>query len=58
VPIILVKFSENLNFLYGFSGSKPTEVSDLMKICPVGAELFHADRLTDKETYEEAKSCF
>jgi hypothetical protein len=29
-----------------------------MNICPVGAELFHADRLTVKETYDEAKSRF
>jgi hypothetical protein len=26
---------------------KNTEISDLIKMCPVGAELFHADRLTD-----------
>jgi hypothetical protein len=26
---------------------KNTQISNLMKICPVGAELFHADRRTD-----------
>jgi hypothetical protein len=29
------------------SFSKNTEISNFMKICPVGAELFHADRRTD-----------
>jgi len=27
-----------------------------MKICPVGAELFHADRQMDR--HDEANSCF
>jgi len=30
--------------------SKNTQVSNLMKICPVGAELFHVDRRTDGRT--------
>jgi hypothetical protein len=32
-----------------FSGqfSKNTPISDFMKICPVGKELFHVDRRTD-----------
>jgi len=27
---------------------KNTQISDFMKICPVGAELFHADKHTTK----------
>jgi len=34
-----------MNFLDRFS--KNIHTSDLMKICPLGAELFHADRRTD-----------
>jgi hypothetical protein len=44
-PAILVRFSRNLNFLDRFS--KNSEISDFMKIPPVEAELFHADRRTD-----------
>jgi len=29
-----------------------------MKIRPVGAELFHADRRTDTDEHDEAKCCF
>jgi len=43
--LILVKFYRNLNFLNSFS--KNTQISNFIKICPVGAELFHADRRTD-----------
>ena len=28
--------------------SKNSQMSNLMKVSPVGAELFHADRLTDR----------
>jgi hypothetical protein len=46
-----------LNFLDRFS--KILE-SNFMKICPVGVELFHADRQTDRQTdmHEEANNGF
>ena len=44
VPVILVRFQSNLNFLGRLS--KNTEISNLMKIRPVGAELFRADGQT------------
>jgi len=46
VPVILVRFQCSLNFLHGFS--KNTQIPNLMKIRPVGAKLFHADRQTDR----------
>ena len=45
VPVILVRFSWNLKFLHIFS--KNTKISNRVKICPVRAELFHADGQTD-----------
>jgi hypothetical protein len=44
VPVI-VRFQSNLNFLHVFS--KNAQISDFMKMRPVGAELFHADGQTD-----------
>jgi hypothetical protein len=58
VPVILVRFERNLNFLDRFS--KNTHISNLKKIRPVGAELFHSDRQTDRQTdrHDEANSRF
>ena len=58
VPAIFVGFSWNLNFLDRFS--KKTQVSSLIKIRPVGVELFHADLETGGWTdrYDEASSRF
>jgi hypothetical protein len=35
---------------------KKAQISRFIKICPVGAELFHADRWTDR--HDEADSRF
>jgi hypothetical protein len=40
------------NFLHRFS--KNIQISNLIKISPVGAELFHADRQTDR--HDEANN--
>ena len=39
VAVILLQLQLNLNFLHRFIPN----ISNFMKICPVGAELFHAD---------------
>jgi hypothetical protein len=54
VPVIHVKFQRNLNFLVRFS--KTTQIENLMKIHPVGAELFHVDgeRRTDGHAGRQA----
>jgi hypothetical protein len=44
LPSILARFSRNFNFLDIFS--KNTQISNFMKIRPVGAALFHTDRQT------------
>jgi hypothetical protein len=54
VPVILVGFLRNLNSLDRFS--KKDQLSNSIKIRPVGAELFHADRQTDKD--DEGSSRF
>jgi hypothetical protein len=48
VPVILVRVQSNLNSAKRFS--KNTFMPIFMEIRPLGAELFHADRLTDTET--------
>jgi hypothetical protein len=47
VPVILVWLEWNFNFLDRFS--KNTQISNCMKICPVGGEV-HVDRQTDRRT--------
>jgi len=46
--LFLSYFNDNLNFIDIFS--KNTQISNFIKIRPVGAELFHADGWTDGET--------
>jgi len=48
-PFILARFYRALNFLDIFS--KNTQVSDLTKILPVGADLFHSDGRTNMANY-------
>jgi hypothetical protein len=47
-PSFLVDFDENLSFLDRVS--KSHQISNLMKIRPLGAELFHADGQTGRQT--------
>ena len=49
VPVILITFQWNLSFLLG-RFSKNCQIKIFMKIRPVGAELFRADRRTDRQT--------
>ena len=49
VPVILVRIWCNLNFLG--TVSKNTEISNWVKIGPVGAELFSAYRRTNRQTW-------
>ena len=46
----------NTNWILETDFRKNTQISNFMKIRPVGAELFHADRRKDK--YDKANSRF
>jgi hypothetical protein len=48
VPVNLVFFYKTLIFLTDLR--KTTQISNFMKILPVGDELFHADGRTDGQT--------
>jgi len=52
-PLFLSDFND-LNFLDGFF--KNVQMSNFIKIHPVGAELFHADGWTDR--HDKARSHF
>jgi hypothetical protein len=48
-PLFLSDFNENCNLSTVFR--KKIKISNLMKISPVGAELHHADRRMDVQTW-------
>ena len=52
--VIFVKFGRKLNSFISFC--KNTEISNFMKIRPIGAKLFHADGRTDR--HDEVDSVF
>ena len=47
-PLFLSEFNTSLNFSTYFA--KSTQVSNFIKIRPVGDEVFYADGQTDKQT--------
>jgi hypothetical protein len=53
VPIILVRFRQNLNYLHKFL--KSIKIPNFMKICSIGAGSFHADRHKDRQTERDRK---
>ena len=53
-PLFSSNFNETLIFSRDFQ--KNPQISNLIKIRPLGAELFHADGQTDR--HDEAKSRF
>ena len=54
VPVILARLQRNLYFLNRFT--KNVQISNVIKIRPVGADVFQVDRRTD--THDEANSRF
>jgi hypothetical protein len=52
IPTVIITFQQHMDFLDTFS--KNPEISNFMKIRPVGAELFLAGRRTDR--HDEANS--
>ena len=52
--VIFVKFGRKLNSFISFC--KNNEISNFMKIRPIGAKLFHADGRTDR--HDEVDSVF
>jgi hypothetical protein len=58
VPVILVRFYRQLNFIDRFSNN--IQISNFKKIRPVEAELSHAEGKTDggAERHDEAGSRF
>jgi len=57
-PLFLPDFSET--FIFSTDFQIRSQILDFMKICPVGAALFHADGQIDgrKDTHNEADSLF
>ena len=56
VPVILVLFQWKLNFLDSIK--KKPQISTFIKIWPVRAEWFHADKRTDGQTWRSWQSLF
>ena len=54
-PLFLSDFNENLNFLDRFS--KNPQMSNIMKIRPVGIKLFQGDGRMDVRTYGRTDGC-
>jgi len=54
IPVILVQLLWNVNFVDRLSANN--QISNFMKICPVGPELFHAGGRTDR--HDDANSRF
>ena len=48
--LFLSDCKETWIFSTDFRKKKNTQISDFVKFCPVGAELFHADKRRDRQT--------